>query len=310
MLLFRKKAPSTPPVDRLEIVLYHFVSDGEDVFARSGHTVKVADFRRQLAYLAERYTIVRLGEIPALREESGGRRPPYASVCFDDGYRCVLDEAYPVLEEMRIPATMFVNPSVIGNRGLLWRDAIRYLMQMGWEEEFLGFLRASRGPYDFSLLKTLGFYKWSKKPKAIRSMAIQKDVDRFLVRKNVDPAGIAAENRLFMDDGDIRRYDYLDFGNHTWSHPILTLLPGKAQEDEIVRCHDYLQERGVDPPGLALPFSPYNRGTVAVCRRLNYAYLLTVFELSNDLAVQGRTAPMILHRRMAPKDADRLATLV
>jgi peptidoglycan/xylan/chitin deacetylase (PgdA/CDA1 family) len=310
MFLFKKNPPPILSANRLEIVLYHFVSDGENDFTRSGHTVGTVEFRRQLEYLAAHYTIVRIGEIGGLRNEVPGRKPPFASVCFDDGYRCILDEAYPVLQELRIPAMMFVSPSVIGNRTLLWRDKIRYLIQKGWEEEFLGFLRAQRGSYNFSLLKSLGFYKWSKNPKAIRNMAIQKDVDHFFAKKQVDAASIAAENNLFMDEKDIRPYDFLEFGNHTWSHPIMTLLSRASQREEIVKCHEYLKERGVLAKGLALPFSPYDGATLAVCRQLQYDTLLTVYEQSNDLSNPGRTKPVILHRRMAPKELSQLITLV
>ncbi len=310
MFLIRRKSPPEPPVNRLDIVLYHFVSDREDDFTQSGHTVRTADFRRQLEYLAARYTVVRLSDIPGLAGGVPGRQPPYAAVCFDDGYRCILDEAYPILEEMRIPAAMFVSPSVLGNRSLLWRDKIRYLMQKGWEAEFLDFLRARRGAYNFSLLRRLTFYKWSKNPRAIRNMAIQNDVDLFFAEKKVDAASIAADARLFMDDRDVRPYEFLEFGNHTWTHPIMTLLSRKTQEEEIVKCHEYLKEKGIRPVGLALPFSPFNEGTKAVCRRLNYDCLFTVFEQSNDLSVLGRARPMILHRWMAPKDADRLAEMI
>jgi peptidoglycan/xylan/chitin deacetylase (PgdA/CDA1 family) len=307
MFLLRRKPPVVPDAVRLEIFLYHFVSDRRNDFTLHGHTVTPDVFRSHLEYLAARYTIVRLSEAVGLPP---GRKGPFAAVCFDDGYRCILEEAYPVLQAMRIPATMFVNPPVLGNRDLLWRDKIRYLIRRELEEEFIAFLRSRRGRYRFGRLPALGFYKWTKNPKALGDMAIQKDVDAFFAEKGFDPAAIAYENGLFMEESDVAPREFLAFGNHTWSHPILTLLPKDRQEEEIGKCHAYLAARGVEATGLALPFSPFNRHTVAVCRRLGYPFLLTVYEHSNRLEGENTKIPVILHRRMAPRNAEDIVRLV
>jgi peptidoglycan/xylan/chitin deacetylase (PgdA/CDA1 family) len=309
-LFFRRKPSVDPAAIRLEIVLYHFVSGERDDFTLSGHTVTPDQFRRQLEYLAAHYTLIRLRDAAALGAAGSDPSRRYASVCFDDGYRCILKEAYPILREMRIPATMFLNPPVLGNKDLLWRDKIRYLMQKGLDQEFIRFLHSRGGVYRFSRLKDLGFYKWSKNPKALRTMQIQRDVNAFFAGKGFDPAAIASEHGLFMEEADVTPREFLDFGNHTWSHPILTLLPIAAQREEIGKCDAFLRSRGITPDGLALPFSPFNRHTLAVCREMGYTYLLTVFEETNYLTAGKRDRPLLLHRRMAPKDAGGLGSIV
>jgi peptidoglycan/xylan/chitin deacetylase (PgdA/CDA1 family) len=310
MFLFRKKAASHPAGIRLEIILYHFVSDQRNDFTLSGHTVIPSEFRRQLEYLSSRCTMIRLSDISALNSAETNPTRPRAAVCFDDGYRCILREAYPILRDMRVPATIFINPPVLGNRDLLWRDKIRFLIQKEMEKDFVAFLRKRGGAYRFGQLKGLGFYKWSKYPKALRNMQIQRDVDAFFEAKGFDPAEIASKYELFLEEEDIAQREFLDFGNHTWSHPILTLLPAAAQREEIVRCHEFLRARGITPSGLALPFSPYDNRTLAVCRELGYACILTVYEESNFLSAANQDRPMILHRRMAPKDFAGLVPIV
>lgn len=310
MFLFRKKKASPPTGIRLEIILYHFVSDKQNDFTLSGHTVTPEAFRRELEYLSTHYALIRLSDVAGLGKAGADPARPYAAVCFDDGYRCILKEAYPILREMRIPATMFINPPVLGNRDLLWRDKIRFLIQKGLEQEFVDFLRRQGGSYHFGLLKNLGFYKWSKHPNALRNMQIQKDVNSFFTGKGFDPAAIAAKCRLFMEETDVTPREFLDFGNHTWSHPVLTLLPAAAQKEEIVKCHNFLKARRIAPAGLALPFSPFNNHTIAVCRELGYTYVLTVYEESNYLSSGKQILPLILHRRMAPKEAGGFVSIV
>jgi len=301
-MFWRKKTFAKDlPGNRLEILLYHFVSDAQNDFTLSGHTVSTNEFRRQLMCLLGKYTLVRWSEIPALCLADPQQRP-FAAVCFDDGYQCILEEAYPILEQCRVPAAMFVNLSVLGNRDLLWRDKIRFLIRRHLEEEFIVCLRAQKHGYDFSSLAKLGFYKWSKNPKAIRSMRIHEDLDVFLAGKGIHSEVIAAANRLFMDRRDVKTRNFLEFGNHTSTHPIMTLLSREEQRAEIGACHDFLVGQGIQPVGLSLPFSPYNRDTVSLCRELSYPVLLTVYEQSNHLSAKRKDRPLILHRWMAPRE--------
>jgi len=310
MFLFKKNPAAKFSGNRLEIILYHFVSDRKNDFTSTGHTVTTPEFRRQLQYLCAHFTIIRLSEAAGLWETASEKPAAYAAICFDDGYRCILEEAYPILREMRLPSTMFINPPVLGNRDLLWRDKIRYLIKNGLEEEFVSFLRAQGGSYNFRLLKDLGFYRWSKNPKALRGMAIQKDVSLFFSRKGIDASAIASANALFLSEEDIATLDFLEFGNHTWSHPILTLQSAASQREEIVKCHEYLKSKGIAPIGLALPFSPYDRHTVAVCRELDYDHILTVYEQTNYVASGNRARPFVLHRRMAPMEASGFISIL
>jgi peptidoglycan/xylan/chitin deacetylase (PgdA/CDA1 family) len=302
-MFWRRKTNAGADVgNRLELILYHFVSDARNDFTLSGHTVSTGDFRRHLEHLAETYTPVRWSEIPHLHGEKPPRQKPWAAVCFDDGYRCILEEAYPFLERMRIPAAMFINLSVLGNKDLLWRDKIRLLLQRKLEGEFVAFLRGRKAGYDFSTLSELGFYKWSKHPKSLRTMRIQADVDEFLREKGYDTTAVAHENRLFMEVGDVRTREFLEFGNHTVSHPIMTLLSRKEQRAEIGACHEFLLARGISPVGLSLPFSPYNRDTLALCREFGYPILLTVYERSNIVPTGRKDRPWVLNRWMAPRE--------
>ena len=218
--------------NRLEIVLYHSVTDLVDEFRVTGHTVTKAEFCGQLQYLQENFNLVRLKDVPALMAQAPNGQGPYAAVCFDDGYRDNLEEAYPILEQMGIPATLFLTPSVVGNRDLLWRDRIRYIKLKGCVDHFLGFLTRDKyiSKYNLAMLDFLSFDLWSKDPVAISDMSIAGHIQEFFDEMGWDPAGIAARYDLFMSEDQVRPYDYLDYGNHTWTHPMMTLLNYEEQK--------------------------------------------------------------------------------
>ncbi len=289
---------------RLDILTYHFVTAREHLFNRGGHRIAPDVFRAQLCWLRERYQLVALRDLPRLQP---GPRPLLA-ITFDDGYASNLAEAAPILEQMQIRATIFVCPSVLDNRDLLWRDKIRYLINRDLDKKFIAYLRTLPDHrYRFERLEQLGFYTWSKHLPSIGDMQIQHDVAAFCAEEGIDTGKLAASHELFLASDQIRPLDSIDFGAHSWSHPIMPGLDFAAQRDEISRAQDFLASRG-GSVGFALPFTDYNADTVRACSELAVPFMLTVKKRSNPLArVPG---VRILDRWMAPTSVARLAEIL
>jgi peptidoglycan/xylan/chitin deacetylase (PgdA/CDA1 family) len=88
------------------IVMYHAIDPRPHPYA-----VRPQSFRRQIALLAERYRVIPLR---ALVEPGLDDGVPEVVITFDDAYRDVLEYAYPVLEGLRLPWTVFVPTAFIG----------------------------------------------------------------------------------------------------------------------------------------------------------------------------------------------------
>lgn len=105
---------------RLAVLTFHRVRpDGEDCAGRPMRNldVDVSDFRRILAWMKERYEPVRLADWLA-----AGRAParPSFAATFDDGWEDNRRWAYPVLEELGIPATIFLSTGAVDERQPFW----------------------------------------------------------------------------------------------------------------------------------------------------------------------------------------------
>lgn len=297
---------------RLEIILYHFVTDELNDFTLSGHTIKTEAFKQQLLYLSDYYHILPTRKVPDLMSGKIKADGPFASICFDDGYRSNLTEAYPILEALRIPATVFVCSSTIDNRDILWRDKIRFLIQNNLVDDFIEYLKRGNtsDKYKFKRLRTKSFYAWSKDIKSISDMSIQKDVSDYFEFRKIDLSQTASNFNLFMKGSDIIKYNYLEFGNHTRSHPIMICLNYEQQFKEIVSTHKYLKEGGVEPVGLAMPFSPFNQDTLDICCQIGYKLILTLKSQSNPVPSATKKDIYVLYRRMAPKDLKLLTQII
>ncbi len=105
-------ASDRPDVENAAILIYHNVSDTTPPVT----SVSPDTFRRHMQYLEDNgYTVWPLYK--TLVYLAGGRKVPPKTVVitFDDAYRSVYTEAYPVLREKRWPFTVFVTTKYIND---------------------------------------------------------------------------------------------------------------------------------------------------------------------------------------------------
>lgn len=119
-------------------LVYHKVSDE---FEWGLTTVSPSAFRRQIVDLRQRgFSFKRVHElIPTQKEHRE------IAITFDDGYENVYKEAYPILNELKVPGTVFIITDFVGRandwdwqiggrtfRHLTWSE-IHELQSTGWE---------------------------------------------------------------------------------------------------------------------------------------------------------------------------------
>lgn len=105
---------------QLVLLTFHRVRpDGEAAPGRPMRNleVSVSDFRRILAWMRARYEPMALGEWIA--RAAPPARAAFA-VTFDDGWADNFEQAYPVLRELDIPATVFLATGAVEERQPFW----------------------------------------------------------------------------------------------------------------------------------------------------------------------------------------------
>ncbi|MBI3675203.1 MAG: polysaccharide deacetylase family protein [Proteobacteria bacterium] len=124
------------PVSRNVILLYHAVGDGP-------WAITNREFRAQMAWLRDEARIVTLEQALQGNEQPGLQ----VAVTFDDGYRCIYENAFPIQEELGIPGAVFLNSGLVGDQTrtpsdvskghypgesfLLWHEVMA-LREAGW----------------------------------------------------------------------------------------------------------------------------------------------------------------------------------
>ena len=117
------------------IVGYHrVVEDFEEAACRSIPSLLISrrTFEQHLDWLGRRYRWVSLDELGTLLERGDGCAGKVAAVTFDDGYRDVYEQAFPILRRKGIPAAVFVVTDRIGTSRSLVHDRLYSLLLKAW----------------------------------------------------------------------------------------------------------------------------------------------------------------------------------
>ncbi len=234
------------------IFVYHRIA--EPAIDPWGLAVSPGQFREQLLWLKAHADPVPLEAIVLARSPHDLPERPVA-ITFDDGYADVLFNALPVLEELKLPATVFLTAGYVDLPGEVWSDELawRILLLQGDMMRLArscGFsppsLRASSG--------SSSWYAWES-PADLRqwlySALCTQLVGSSPARQNLvveearkwtegDPPAAPAR---FLTSGEAQRLassPWIEIGAHTVTHPALANLTPAEQSFEIAESREML----------------------------------------------------------------------
>jgi len=277
------------------VLLYHRVADSEtDPQLLS---VRIQRFADQMNYLSQRYEVVSLHELIHRKATHSSSEVPLVAVTFDDGYADNLINAKPILESMKIPATVFVTSGYLDGIREFWWDALESV-----------FLRPSALPNVLRLAIDSHLFEWDLAADAVylpthfeinknwnvlcpedptirhriyRSLCTMlrplaeelrqealRTIDAWAgARREIDIAHrvLTREEVRALASGP-----WIEVGAHTESHPVLAQMPARSQSVEIAQSKKRLEgilERSVKT--FAYPYgtrADYTQGTVTLVR--------------------------------------------
>lgn len=103
-------------VGKFGILVHHRVTQRVAGFPEPTFNVTPRQFRLQLeGLLRQGYQFWPLRRLVALHLAGESVPEKVVVLTFDDGYECVYSEAFPVMRELKIPATVFVNTAFLGS---------------------------------------------------------------------------------------------------------------------------------------------------------------------------------------------------
>ncbi len=269
------------------ILTYHGALPGDDdrYDFLTDNFVSAAAFERQMRWLARRYRLVSLRQMADALDGGPPLPPRAATVTFDDGFANNFRVAFPILQRLGVPCTIFLSTGLIGVVGAqLWTERVKRAVALTTAPSLAC---SGLSPKVYALDGRTSRERTARELLAALKRAQPDERDRH----------VAEIERLCgrppIGAGETMRYDFLDwdevrtmsaagieFGSHTVSHPILTTLTDAQLEWELAESKRRIEaELGVECYSFAYPNgkpADYGDREAAMLRRLGYRCAVTL----------------------------------
>jgi peptidoglycan/xylan/chitin deacetylase (PgdA/CDA1 family) len=207
-----------------------------------------------MRYLRKRYRILSLDELIREMAEPGQLEPAVA-ITFDDGYRDLFAQAFPILQAYQVPATIFLTVGSIETGEVAWYDRV-----------FLALKVAPGVALDLVLDRPRRFPLSSTSSRMHAAVEIIGHLRSLSPARRMDccaalesqvklPAGDLADRMLTWKQVRTMHRAGVSFGSHTMSHPVVGRLTPAEMSWELLESKRILEEKLESPVrDFAFPF--------------------------------------------------------
>ena len=176
-------------------------------------------FNEVLVHLGKKYKFVNADQLYENIHSTG-----LCHITFDDGHRSFFENAYPVLYELQIPATLFVSPKVIEEETNYWFQTVRKLNNNDFHQYVCKKVsyRFSNPITDYSVYSIL---------KSIPVKIILELIENYESENRIEEEpymNITKEQLIELNNSGL-----VEIGSHTNNHPILANESDNMLEWEI-----------------------------------------------------------------------------
>ena len=269
----------------LTVLNYHRIDDPDrtdfDSF-KPNVSARPKDFAHQMDYVARWFNVVSTRQLVDWLHD-GKPLPPHAAlITFDDGYLDNFTNAYPILRNHNFPAIIFLTTNHIESDLPFYWDLVAYC-----------FYHTKRTHIQFPDGASV---EWNGRTEAEQTSgklianlkSLSEDEKRAWVARLPDmlevtiPTGFFRSLMVSWDQVREMHQNGIEFGGHTMNHPILTRVPLKRAEEEIVGSKARVEkELGKETVGFAYPNGLENDYNVDIQRVTKDAGIGAAFTLLN-----------------------------
>ncbi len=237
------------------------------------------EFEQQMRFLAANHRLLSLSELLEVRRGETPLPSRAVMVTFDDAYRDVAENAWPIMRRHRIPLTVFVPTAYPDEPGrAFWWDRLYASL-------------ASRGLVVSTPLGDLAVATEADRSRAFRLLrehlkALPHDRAMTLVEDLSGGRGSPSPSPAVLGWDELRRLaaDGVALAPHSRTHPLLDRLPRKEARREVLRSLDDLErEIGSTPRAFAYPGGGYDDEVAAVLEEEGFELGFLTRRGTNDL---------------------------
>jgi peptidoglycan/xylan/chitin deacetylase (PgdA/CDA1 family) len=289
LALLSRRAPGTV------VLTYHRVGLPSDVFAN----LPISTFRAHMLWLKKHCAIIGPDE---LRESVArpSRTRQSVLITFDDGYRGYHDHVYPVLDELNIPAVVFLTTAFMDDPSrLFWWDMLDLATRETRKQYVrLPWARETAMPLGREGDRLLFFRACKNYLREIPDPQKEPFLAELMTELAVDRRDLHAPRQALSWDEVRTTMGLTRYGGHTHTHPLLSHLNAADLEAEVGTCRNRIRaETGLAPTWFAYPngrASDFTGEAQTVLRRYGFDTAFTTIE-----GINGRGTDWMAVRRIS-----------
>ncbi len=240
---------------RVVAVFYHTICNAPKPHVKHLYpTVTPAEFGSHLDFLIKYFEPISLKEFIENKQELQSGKPKLL-ISFDDGFREVKTIAAPILRDKQIPATIFVNPSFVGNNNMFYRCKasliVDKVIQLG---KTINTPQAAQLAFPQEKISTKKFCNWVMQLEFKQQDLLTELANNF----DIDIRQYLTEQHPYLNLGELLELAKQGFtiGAHSLTHPNFASIPLTEQirqvEDSLSWVNSNIPNQ---PKAFAFPYS-------------------------------------------------------
>jgi peptidoglycan/xylan/chitin deacetylase (PgdA/CDA1 family) len=261
--------------------------NGRHLIILNYHRASGGELRRHLLYLRRHYRMLHLEEaleelyLPCKeRKQIHDRRTPLV-LTFDDGYHDNYTHAFPLVCELKVPITIFLNPGYIENGRLFWWMESDYLVRQAQVDQARiegGFYHLNKQEDQKALAKAIFDRLCYAKSVPEREVFLEMVREVLAV-----PSAVHPTEEISLKWTEVREMEesgWVSFGGHTMNHPVLGSLTNPIEvKREVSECRTVMERQlGHPVHTFAYPFGKpehFGEKGLRAVREANYGWAVT-----------------------------------
>ena len=284
------------------ILWYHGVC-ADDFTLLKGYDerhIPQALFRKQLKFLKScGYTFATMTELMDTFAQ-GKNAEKFVVLTFDDGFRNIVDNAYPVMQKLGAKGCFYLVAGLIGTDQLLWTDHIEMFLRSSRESEFKFIFQGKPITYTINTKDLLeaAMRDIKKKLRTISDKERKEHLRQFVLESVVS----VPKEFLFASWEQIKKLDknVLEVGCHTQNHPNCEMLDSDEEfREELLNSKRAIENKvGYDVKHFCYPAGSFNAEVIRHVKEYGYQSAATIIPGFNN----KNTDPYVLKRISIEED--------
>jgi peptidoglycan/xylan/chitin deacetylase (PgdA/CDA1 family) len=260
----------------IAILMYHGVTD-EQTAVPDWYQVGTERFQRQMEFLSQEYRVLPLGEV--ILRLSNNLPLPDRTACltFDDAFRNVYSNAWPILARYQLPATTFVVTSLPDSTLPTWPGRILHAMSTTKLSSI--FFDGKAWKLSIGNPGGIVYGQLVDKIKTLPGEERERKVEDLVAALGGGTAvDFRKSLRASMNWNEIRELanaGLMRFESHTHTHASLSNCTAVEQRQELQVSRDILRERLQTQDLFCYPFGDFSPATMKIVAELGYCCGLT-----------------------------------